>query len=203
MKLCTWTRTIHTFVSYIVLVLMTYIINNTCSCSLLFLLCFISLLIDWFDLFLLIYRNPYQVLKVPRDAEKKEIKDAYRKLSKRYHPDGVRFREVLPGKWWVQFFVGRNGQIVRMHVCLCRCMSLYWASKIEKEKILSKVVRFRWCSLSSIMGFSSFLFLVRFNLVPITVIITMMFEMSGSEYYYHMKFCLIREVGSGIIDTNL
>mmetsp|Transcript_272 Transcript_272/g.309 ORF Transcript_272/g.309 Transcript_272/m.309 type:complete len:205 (+) Transcript_272:93-707(+) len=42
--------------------------------------------------------NPYQVLKVPRNAEKREIRDAYRKLTKRYHPDGVRFREILPGK---------------------------------------------------------------------------------------------------------
>lgn len=42
--------------------------------------------------------NPYQILKVPRDAEKRVIRDAYRKLSKQYHPDRVRFREILPGK---------------------------------------------------------------------------------------------------------
>ena len=42
--------------------------------------------------------NPYRVLKVDRNAERKEIKQSYRNLSKKYHPDGVRFREVMPGK---------------------------------------------------------------------------------------------------------
>eukprot|EP00536_Pseudo-nitzschia_multiseries_P004458 jgi/Psemu1/188117/e_gw1.74.17.1 len=42
--------------------------------------------------------NPYRVLKVPRSAERKEIREAYRKLSKHYHPDIVRHKEVLPGK---------------------------------------------------------------------------------------------------------
>jgi len=43
--------------------------------------------------------DPYKVLKVPRKAEHKDIRQSYRMLSKKYHPDGVRFREVLPGKW--------------------------------------------------------------------------------------------------------
>jgi DnaJ-class molecular chaperone len=42
--------------------------------------------------------NPYKILNVSRRAERKEIKDAYRKLSKRYHPDIVRHSKVLPGK---------------------------------------------------------------------------------------------------------
>jgi hypothetical protein len=42
--------------------------------------------------------DPYKVLKVPRKAEHKDIRQSYRMLSKKYHPDGVRFREVLPGK---------------------------------------------------------------------------------------------------------
>jgi len=42
--------------------------------------------------------NPYRVLKVDRNAERKEIKQSYKNLSKKYHPDGVRFREVMPGK---------------------------------------------------------------------------------------------------------
>jgi len=42
--------------------------------------------------------NPYRVLNVGRNAEKKEIRHRYRTLSKKYHPDGVRFRDVLPGK---------------------------------------------------------------------------------------------------------
>eukprot|EP00537_Pseudo-nitzschia_pungens_P001222 CAMPEP_0172370886 /NCGR_PEP_ID=MMETSP1060-20121228/40182_1 /TAXON_ID=37318 /ORGANISM="Pseudo-nitzschia pungens, Strain cf. cingulata" /LENGTH=206 /DNA_ID=CAMNT_0013096329 /DNA_START=43 /DNA_END=663 /DNA_ORIENTATION=- len=41
--------------------------------------------------------NPYRVLKVPRSAERKQIREAYRKLSKRYHPDIVRHKEILPG----------------------------------------------------------------------------------------------------------
>ena len=32
-------------------------------------------------------RDPYQVLGVSRDASDDEIKKAYRKLSRKYHPD--------------------------------------------------------------------------------------------------------------------
>src|SRR5579883_1261627 len=32
-------------------------------------------------------RNPYEVLGVKREASETEIRDAYRKLAKRYHPD--------------------------------------------------------------------------------------------------------------------
>jgi len=42
--------------------------------------------------------NPYRTLKVGRNAERYEIRQSYRTLSKKYHPDGVRFREVMPGK---------------------------------------------------------------------------------------------------------
>lgn len=45
--------------------------------------------------------NPYRVLKVSRGAPRPEIKNAYRNLSKRYHPDGARFRAILPGTWYV------------------------------------------------------------------------------------------------------
>lgn len=41
--------------------------------------------------------NPYKVLKVSRDASRIEIRKAYRKVSKRYHPDMVRHKEILPG----------------------------------------------------------------------------------------------------------
>jgi DnaJ-domain-containing protein 1 len=43
--------------------------------------------------------DPYVVLKLGRGAEKQEIRQRYRTLSKQYHPDGARFTEVLPGKW--------------------------------------------------------------------------------------------------------
>ena len=32
-------------------------------------------------------RDPFEVLGIPRDASDDEIKSAYRKLAKRYHPD--------------------------------------------------------------------------------------------------------------------
>lgn len=41
--------------------------------------------------------NPYRVLKVSRTADRAEIKRAYRDLSRRYHPDAVKFRDILPG----------------------------------------------------------------------------------------------------------
>mmetsp|Transcript_35885 Transcript_35885/g.107157 ORF Transcript_35885/g.107157 Transcript_35885/m.107157 type:complete len:217 (-) Transcript_35885:2799-3449(-) len=44
--------------------------------------------------------NPYQVLKVPRTAERTQIRNAYRALSRKYHPDGFLQRKnsgILPG----------------------------------------------------------------------------------------------------------
>jgi DnaJ-class molecular chaperone len=43
--------------------------------------------------------NPYTILKVSQEADRTTIRRAYVDLSKRYHPDGVRQRDVLPGKW--------------------------------------------------------------------------------------------------------
>lgn len=42
--------------------------------------------------------NPYKILNVSRGAERNEIREAYRKMSKRYHPDIVRHKDVLPGR---------------------------------------------------------------------------------------------------------
>lgn len=41
--------------------------------------------------------NPYRTLKVDRDASRVEVKESYRKLSKKYHPDAVRFKTIMPG----------------------------------------------------------------------------------------------------------
>jgi len=41
--------------------------------------------------------NPYAVLKVDRKCSTADVKLAYRQLSRRYHPDGARNRELLPG----------------------------------------------------------------------------------------------------------
>ena len=43
--------------------------------------------------------DPYKILKVRRKASVAEIKRAYRNLSRRYHPDAARQRDILPGKW--------------------------------------------------------------------------------------------------------
>lgn len=44
--------------------------------------------------------DPYQVLDVPREAERREIRDQYVKLSRRYHPDSMSYRKngILPGR---------------------------------------------------------------------------------------------------------
>lgn len=46
--------------------------------------------------------NPYKILKVSRSAQRQEIRQAYLRLSKKYHPDAVsqiiKNKGVLPGK---------------------------------------------------------------------------------------------------------
>lgn len=43
--------------------------------------------------------NPYKVLKLDKDAEKRDIRRSFRELSKMYHPDAVRFSDKLPDGW--------------------------------------------------------------------------------------------------------
>jgi hypothetical protein len=45
--------------------------------------------------------NPYSILGVPRNADISQIKTSYKRLAKRYHPDGLKHRDILPGKWYV------------------------------------------------------------------------------------------------------
>jgi DnaJ domain len=52
--------------------------------------------------------NPYTILKVSRTASKEQIRSSYIALSKRYHPDTVRYRSILPGSC-------NNQQEVRDH----------------------------------------------------------------------------------------
>jgi hypothetical protein len=44
--------------------------------------------------------NPYRVLNVSRNAQRADIKAAYRSLSRKYHPDGILQRNdgILPGR---------------------------------------------------------------------------------------------------------
>ncbi|KAG7361006.1 chaperone protein DnaJ [Nitzschia inconspicua] len=42
--------------------------------------------------------NPYNVLQVPRNSDRSDIKLSYKRLARRYHPDGARNRTILPGK---------------------------------------------------------------------------------------------------------
>lgn len=41
--------------------------------------------------------DPYQILSCHRSAERKEIREKYISLSRRYHPDVVMHKDVLPG----------------------------------------------------------------------------------------------------------
>ena len=41
--------------------------------------------------------DPYQILKVSRQADARAIKQAYRRMSRLYHPDAARHRDILPG----------------------------------------------------------------------------------------------------------
>jgi len=43
--------------------------------------------------------DPYKILKVHRTAERSEIRQKYINLSRRYHPDVVRHKDILPGSW--------------------------------------------------------------------------------------------------------
>jgi hypothetical protein len=43
--------------------------------------------------------DPYKVLKISRSATSVEIKQSYRKLSRKWHPDAVARKEILPGNW--------------------------------------------------------------------------------------------------------
>uniref|UniRef100_A0A7S1Y2H3 J domain-containing protein n=1 Tax=Grammatophora oceanica TaxID=210454 RepID=A0A7S1Y2H3_9STRA len=43
--------------------------------------------------------NPYAVLNVDRDADRIEIRKSFAVLSKRYHPDARRHKDILPGSW--------------------------------------------------------------------------------------------------------
>jgi DnaJ-class molecular chaperone len=43
--------------------------------------------------------DPYKILKISRDAERTEIRQQYLTFSKKYHPDGAKHRDVLPGNW--------------------------------------------------------------------------------------------------------
>ena len=43
--------------------------------------------------------NPYETLKVSREADRTVVRRRYVELSKKYHPDGARHKDILPGKW--------------------------------------------------------------------------------------------------------
>lgn len=43
--------------------------------------------------------DPYKILQVSRSATVIEIKQSYRRLSRKLHPDMVAQMEILPGRW--------------------------------------------------------------------------------------------------------
>lgn len=42
--------------------------------------------------------DPYKLLNIKRSASKTEIKESYRRLSRKLHPDAVQ-SNILPGRW--------------------------------------------------------------------------------------------------------
>jgi len=43
--------------------------------------------------------DPYKLLQVKRNCSQADIKQSYRRLSKKLHPDMVARAEILPGRW--------------------------------------------------------------------------------------------------------
>ena len=43
--------------------------------------------------------DPYKLLNIKRSATKTEIKESYRRLSRKLHPDAVHQSNILPGRW--------------------------------------------------------------------------------------------------------
>ena len=60
-----------------------------------------NFLLDEFSIYNGEVLDPYQVLKVHRSADRKEIREKYINLSRRYHPDVVMHKDILPGSWYV------------------------------------------------------------------------------------------------------
>lgn len=62
-----------------------------------------NFLLDEFSIYNGEVLDPYKVLKVHRSAERQEIRQKYINLSRRYHPDVVMHKDILPGSWYVPF----------------------------------------------------------------------------------------------------
>lgn len=43
--------------------------------------------------------DPYQTLKIHRQADESAVKNAYHALCRRYHPDAARYNDILPGSF--------------------------------------------------------------------------------------------------------
>lgn len=98
-------------------------------------------------------KDYYKILGIPRDANDKQIKKAFRKLAVKYHPDKnkakeaeVKFREIAEGRYCVQNFVKNiESSLLKMCFLLPR----------GKTKILSKICDSIVCTISSYCIFSS------------------------------------------------
>ena len=85
-------------------------------------------------------KDYYKILGVPRDANDRQIKKAFRKLAVKYHPDKnkakdaeAKFREIAEGRYRIKYIVETS---------ISLCVWQYLSSSTRGEtKILSKIYK--------------------------------------------------------------
>ena len=60
-------------------------------------------------------RDFYEILGVGKNADEKELKNAYRKLAKQFHPDANPGEELEPIEWWRWFKEFENRRLMLIY----------------------------------------------------------------------------------------